>query len=184
MGPVEVKGLPAHVLLVHLVVVLVPLAVACLLLSVFWPAARRRLGIVTPLLALAALITVPITTHAGEWLEARVGATPLVAKHAELGDELLPWAIGLFIIAALTWFWFRWSTRTTPTGSSDNADGAAPESAAPALGAGARTIGFVVVAVLALVVSVGSVIQVYRIGDSGARASWTGSFTEQPKSQK
>jgi hypothetical protein len=30
-----------------------------------------------------------------------------------------------------------------------------------------------------VVVAVGSVVTVYRIGDSGARASWTGQFSQQ-----
>ena len=61
----QFNGLPVHVLLVHLVVIIVPLAALCLLLSAFWPAARRRLGFVTPLVALVALIAVPFTTAAG-----------------------------------------------------------------------------------------------------------------------
>jgi hypothetical protein len=35
-------------------------------------------------------------------------------------------------------------------------------------------------AVLALVVAAGSVLTVYRIGDSGARAAWTGRFSPTP----
>ena len=37
-----VNGLPAHVLLVHAVVVLVPLTSLLLVLVAVWPAARRR----------------------------------------------------------------------------------------------------------------------------------------------
>ena len=36
-----------------------------------------------------------------------------------------------------------------------------------------------VLAVLALVAAVGSVVTVYRVGDSGARAVWTGHFSAQ-----
>ena len=75
----EINGLPAHVLLIHFVVIVVPLAALCALLAVAWPAARRRLGIVTPLIALAALVSVPLTTEAGEWLEERVAETPFSA---------------------------------------------------------------------------------------------------------
>lgn len=50
------NGLPMHPLLVHLAVVLVPLSSLLLVLHVSWPAARRRLGWVTPAVALAALI--------------------------------------------------------------------------------------------------------------------------------
>ena len=48
----EVNGLPLHVLLVHFIVVGVPLAALLTVLSALWPAARRRLGIITPLVAL------------------------------------------------------------------------------------------------------------------------------------
>jgi len=37
-----------------------------------------------------------------------------------------------------------------------------------------------VLAVLSVVVAVGSVVQVYRIGDSGAKAVWQGSYSAAP----
>src|SRR6185369_3138634 len=73
------SGLPAHALLVHVVVVLVPVAAAMVVCSAVWPAARRRLGVATPVVAFVALVSVPLATHAGEWLEARVPSTPLFA---------------------------------------------------------------------------------------------------------
>ena len=97
----EVNGLPLHVLLVHFVVVLVPLTAIAALLVPIWPAARRRLGIVVPLLALFDLVLVPIVTQAGEWLLARVPSTPLIQAHAALGRTLLPWVIALFASAQL-----------------------------------------------------------------------------------
>jgi len=57
----EINGLPAHVLLVHAVVIVIPLAALLTVLSALWPAARRRLGIVTPIVALIALILVPVS---------------------------------------------------------------------------------------------------------------------------
>ena len=39
-----VNGLPAHVLLVHAIVVLLPLAALLLVLTAVWPAARSRLA--------------------------------------------------------------------------------------------------------------------------------------------
>lgn len=60
-----VNGLPAHILLVHLIVVLVPLTALLAVLSAVWPAARRRFAWLV--LALAALVAVmtPVTTEAG-----------------------------------------------------------------------------------------------------------------------
>jgi hypothetical protein len=36
--------------------------------------------------------------------------------------------------------------------------------------------------VLCAVVAAGAVVQVYRIGDSGAKAAWTGDFSDDPAS--
>lgn len=172
MGPTEIGGLPAHVLIVHFVVVAVPLSAGLLMASALWPAARRRLGAATPVAALATLASVPLATNAGEWLQRRVGPDPLVREHAELGDTLLPWAIGLFLVAAAVWAVDRFgAAAVTPAvvaaGGARTSD---PGSAARP--AWASTPLRVVLAVLALVVAVGAVVQVYRIGESGSKAVW------------
>ena len=79
-GMFEIAGLPLHPLLVHAVVVLTPLTALALVLGSVWPAARRRLGIVTPLAALLLIVLVPITVAAGEALAAVVGPIPAVAR--------------------------------------------------------------------------------------------------------
>ena len=94
-----VNGLPAHVLLVHAVVVLVPLAALLLVVAALWPAARARLAVPAAVVAVLALITVLLTTDAGEWLEHRLPSTPLLHEHTELGDTMLPWAVGLAVVA-------------------------------------------------------------------------------------
>jgi hypothetical protein len=165
----EFDGLPLHVLLIHFVVIIVPLAALCTVLAAAWPAARRRLGIVTPIIALAALIAVPITTQAGEWLLARVANTQLIAAHAALGRTLLPWAIATFVVAALQWFWFRFVS------APDAKFGSRPP------GKAGRLVITLALAAAVAVSAVGSVVTVVRIGDSGSRALWTGSFTQNPK---
>lgn len=155
MGPTEVNGLPAHVLLVHVVVMLIPIAALLLVLSAVWPAARARIGVVLPLVALVALISVPLTTHAGEWLQEQMGGgSPLVGRHATLANQMLPWAVGLFLVSAAVWAVHRF-VPAARQGSS-------------------RTLLTVGLAVLAVVVAVGSVVTVYRVGDSGAKAAWDG----------
>jgi len=157
MGPTKIQGLPAHILLVHLVLAAVPIAALVLVAAAVWPAAGRRLGIITPIVALGALLTVPVTTHAGQWLEARVAITPLIRKHVALGKQLLPWMIGLFVIALLVWLWERINSTVLH-----------------------GTFGRIVVGVLAVAVSVGAVQQVVRTGEAGSRALWTGNFSDQP----
>lgn len=165
----QFAGLPLHVLLVHFVVIVVPLAALCTVLAAAWPAARRRLGIVTPLIAFAALVSVPVTTEAGEWLLARVANTPLIQAHAAIGKSLLPWAFATFVVAAAQWVWFRYFSA---------ADGRYRHLVARP---GTRLAITILLAAAVLVVAVGSIITVVQIGESGARAIWTGSFTPNPR---
>jgi hypothetical protein len=95
-----INGLPAHALLVHIVAVLIPVASVLLVVVALWPAARRHLSVHTAVVAGVALVSVPITTGAGDWLEHHVAPSPLVRAHTHLGDTMLPWAIGLFVLAA------------------------------------------------------------------------------------
>jgi len=145
--PETVFGLPAHPLIVHATVVLVPLGALLVLLHAVWPAARRRLGVVTPLVALVGLVLTPLSTESGENLERAVGRSELVEEHAHLADGLLPWMVALFVVAVAVYVLGR-----RP--------------------AGPRLVG-VVAAVLALVAVVGVTQQVVRIGHSGAEAVWT-----------
>jgi hypothetical protein len=188
--PTRISGLPAHVLLVHAVVVLVPLAALLLVASAWWPAARRKLGLLTPLAALIALILVPVTTHAGEWLRDRVPATPLIDRHAELGDSLLPWALAMFVVAVLVWYVHLGARLPGRLGVGARRLQAAPDRRG-VLSAGARpatltaapprvNVLTLIAAVLATVLAVGSVVQVVRIGESGSKAVWQGNVSSQP----
>lgn len=156
-GAFEIAGLPMHPLLVHAVVILVPLTALALVLGSVWPAARRRLGIVTPLAALLLVVLVPITVAAGEALKAIVGPLPAVETHEGYGRMLLPWVIGMLVVAAAQWLWFHWGAQ----GETETA-----KRRTRLVSAG--------LAVLAIAVATGTTIVVVLIGDSGARAVWGG----------
>ncbi|WP_295781006.1 DUF2231 domain-containing protein, partial [uncultured Microbacterium sp.] len=144
----QIAGLPAHPLLVHAVVVLIPLAALMVVVGSVWPAARRRLGILTPIVALVALVFVPLAKEAGEALERQVPESAVLERHTELGDQLLPWAIGLFVVAAGQWLWFRLRERRGERRS------------AP----GRSRVLTLVIAVVAIVVSVGTTVSVVQVG--------------------
>lgn len=162
----QISGLPVHALLVHGTVVVVPLAALCTLLSLVWPAARRRLGIVTPLVALVALLMVPVTQAAGLWLMDRIDTTPAISTHANFGKSLLPWVIGVFVIAVGQWLWFRYGTTTAARMREK-------------LGAAGSRVVAVVAAVLVLALCGGTVATVVLIGESGSRAVWEGRFSNE-----
>jgi len=150
--PSSVFGLPTHALLVHATVVLVPLAALAVLLHAFWPEARRRLGIVTPLLAGVALVLTPLSTQSGDVLEHQVPHSALIERHAQLADGLLPWTFGLFVVGLGLWL----LDRRRQGGRSAGEPRWLP----------------IVAGVLALVAVVGVVQQVVRIGHAGAQATW------------
>ncbi len=144
------EGLPAHVLLVHFIVVLVPLTAILAIVCALWPAARRRLTWLVLILAAVTTVLTPVATDAGEWLEHRTPPTALLHAHTELGDTMLYFSIGLLAAAALLMFVHLREGRD--------------RSLQPLVR------GVVVAAVV--VASVAATWQVYRIGDSGAQSVW------------
>ncbi|GAA2164646.1 DUF2231 domain-containing protein [Pedococcus bigeumensis] len=142
----EINGLPAHVLLVHLVVVLLPLtAVAAIVVSA-WPAAQRKLTFLVPLGAVVGALAVPVTTRAGHDLATRLGNPPFIDKHVGFGGMVLPWAAALAVTTVAQWLYLRRDAATT----------------------GLR----LVLSVLVVVSAIGTATIVALTGDSGARAVW------------
>lgn len=167
MSLTHINGLPMHILLVHFVVVLIPLTALAAVACAVQPRYARRMGRVLPLLGLVTLGLVPVTTHAGEWLESRVGDDPLVRRHTELGDGLLPWAAGLFLVTLGVWWLARRTAKPEAAASQESTDSPRP---------GTPTLLRAAAVVLAVAVSAGAVVDVYRIGESGAKAAWQGHY--------
>lgn len=162
--PTEIHGLPAHVLLIHVVVVLVPVA-ALLLVGQAWSRpVRRWAGIGGPLLSLGALVLVPVTTHAGYWLRnhlpTQLRTSAAVQKHAHLGAQLLPWVAAMFVLSVAVWALGRRAAQAQQ-----------PVVLTPTAGTARLQL---LVAVIATVVALGTLRQIYLIGDSGAQAVWHG----------
>ncbi len=173
------NGLPAHILLVHAIVVLLPLAALLLVLSALWPAVRRKVAGPNAILAVVVVVLVPITTDAGEWLERRVASTPLVRTHTELGDTALYVALPVALVALVVWWRRRESLQvqaadTTSTGSTTVA------TRRRTFFAPTSTAVTVVTAVLSVAAAGAACYDVYRIGDSGAKATWQGQFSAAP----
>ncbi|WP_328611233.1 hypothetical protein OG943_19600 [Amycolatopsis sp. NBC_00345] len=188
-----VNGLPAHILLVHAIVVLLPLAALLLVLTAVWPAVRRKLAGANAILSVLVVVLVPVTTDAGEWLERRVASTPLVRAHTDLGDTAIWAAIPVAVLALVVWWRAREARaaavvqepQVTEPGIAEPG-GAEPGSTAvvtrPVAArrtflAPASTTVTVVVAVLCVLAAGAACYDIARIGDSGAQASWQGQFS-------
>jgi ABC-type branched-subunit amino acid transport system permease subunit len=145
------NGLPAHVLLVHFIVVLGPLTAVLAVVCTFWPAARHRLVWLVFALAVITAVLTPLTTDAGEWLEKRKGRSPLLHAHTELGDTMVYFAIAMVAAVALIAFVHLREAR----------------------GNSVKPIARWLIAAVVVIASVATTVQVYRIGDSGAKATWS-----------
>jgi multisubunit Na+/H+ antiporter MnhC subunit len=144
------NGLPAHVLLVHFIVVMSPLTAVLATVCAVWPAARQRLVWLVLGLALATSVLTPLTTQAGEWLERREGRSPLLHAHTELGDTMLYFSLALMAAAALLAFLYVLEARSVAV----------------------KPVARWLITTVIVVASVATTVQVYRIGESGARATW------------
>jgi hypothetical protein len=156
-------GLPAHPLVVHAAVVLIPLAAVGVCAIAFWPSARRRIGWIVLGLAFVGMLSGWLAKESGEGLEDTVKKTQAVEDHAEMGDSgtiagglVFLGAAGVMAVDVLE------KRRASQSGATEGGSG----------GPGSlRTLGIVVgvVAVLFSVVGAGRIVQ---IGHSGAKATW------------
>jgi hypothetical protein len=102
------------------------------------------------LLALVTSVLTPLTTQAGEWLEQQTARSPLLHMHTELGDTMIYYSLALLVAAlALAFVHIR-------------------ESRGRSLNTGVTWL----IAAVVILASGATTVQVYRIGDSGARAVW------------
>ncbi|MFJ4296887.1 hypothetical protein [Curtobacterium sp. NPDC089689] len=148
-------GIPLHPLFVHLTSVAVPVAALTAIAVAAWPAARRWLAVGAPIIGLVALVSVPLATQSGEWLEEHEKETALLERHTHLADGLLPWSVAVFALLTLWWAWQRFGVARV--------DGRGV----------ARVVG-IVGPVLLIAAGIGSLIEVVVIGHAGAVSVWKG----------
>ncbi|MGO3324980.1 DUF2231 domain-containing protein [Gordonia sp. (in: high G+C Gram-positive bacteria)] len=151
-----IDGLPLHPLIVHLVVVVVPLAALAVVVAALWPRARAWMGPTPTILALIGLIVTPIATTAGENFQERLGlSSPAVDEHTSAGDVVIVGAGCLFGAAALLYLiGLPLVTERLKL----------PQSVVAALDVVARILG--------ILAAIAAVYLVFRAGDTGARAVW------------
>jgi cytochrome b involved in lipid metabolism/uncharacterized membrane protein len=151
-GPFDlVNGIPVHPLVVHAAVVFVPLTALGMIAMAIWPRLSARLGWLVVASAVLATVFSFAAKESGEVLEGRVGEPGY--DHAELGD-VMPIFAGVLLIAVVA-LWLI--DRSAP------ADGPAPRR-------GLR----ITVAILGVLIALGNLVWVYRVGDSGAKSVWSG----------
>ena len=161
----QLLGLPAHPLFAHLTVVAIPVAALLVGVVALFPRVPQLVKSTTLVLCALSAALVPLMEWSGKPLEERVTETAAVERHAEMGETLLPWVVGLLIVIVAVLAADRWLRPPVSIGPDSQA-------AARRLTVSGRilTIGLMVVAVA---VAAGTLVQTVRIGHSGAQATWS-----------
>jgi uncharacterized membrane protein len=145
-------GIPAHPLLVHFPLMLVPLAALCALLAVAVQRHRRRLACFAAALTGVALVAVQLAQSSGEALNDRVQKTELVRRHAAMGDSVRLYAFLLFIALLVL--------------------AMLPQSSWTPARAQRRRAAVAAVSVLVAFAAVANIVVIARVGHSGSKAVW------------
>ena len=93
-----ITGIPVHILVNHVVVVIVPLAVITVILAVAFPRLRQSYRYPAVGLAIIGALSAIVAEQSGEALEARVG---VAEEHSEWGEMLPPVAVALAVLSAI-----------------------------------------------------------------------------------
>jgi len=164
-----IGGIPAHPLVVHAVVVLLPLAAVGTLLVVARPAWRSQLGVWVLVLAALGVFAVPVSTRTGEQLQRSIGGGgELVEIHEHRADMLLVPSLIYLVLLAVTLFTGRRAQATTRVDGPGAAHALAPGD--PATLQRVALVTGILAAVAGLVVTG----LVAWIGHAGATAAWSG----------
>ena len=156
------SALPTHPLLVHLPVVLVPLATLSVVLLALRPVWLHHYGFLAAVFAGAGFAGALFAADSGEELEEQLrGAGETISgtlrDHVELGDKVQG-VVGLFFVITLVWIVVAWLRRRAA--SSDP-------------GRFARAV--MILSVLAVLSGVTASAVVVKTGHSGAESVWEGS---------
>ena len=174
--PQNILGLPTHILVLHIVVVLLPVAAVAAASVALSSRFRHRWGLATVGAAFVVTLFVPITTQSGESLAARLPHNAAIARHAHIGHQVLYWAAAfglcLFAVVAIDLIRRATSSREELTASEVWATGHLPprwRAETP----GWTAAAFRVAQVLALATAIGVTVMVIQAGHSGAHAVWS-----------
>jgi uncharacterized membrane protein len=148
--PYTVFGLPTHILIIHVTVVLVPLACLLTLAIAVRPKWRQRFGWWVAALAVLMVPVTYLTQLAGDQLyNHNTYLQTVAAQHKSLGNTLV-WFVAAVAILALA------LVLAEKRGFADH------------------HAAMVIIAALAIGASAICLVRVVQVGDSGARAAWGG----------
>ena len=118
-------GLPAHPLLVHIPVALIPLCAVGAIVIVVSASWRQRIGWVVVVLAGVAVVASQLAASSGEeFQEALDKESELIHRHAELGETFVWFAIAFFVALLALMIWDTMQRRAQAGARSSDLEGA------------------------------------------------------------
>lgn len=161
----SIFGLPAHPLLVHAAVVLVPLAAIGTIVIAFWPAARAKVGWIVAGIGILGFLFAFLAKESGEALLKTTRVTQLVKDHAEMGD----WGvIGAFLVGGSATTIMLFDTFVKLRDRKGEAELSVTRPLRSLIG------------VFAVVLSIFGTVLVVNVGHSGAKATWDANASTAP----
>ena len=150
----KIFDLPTHILVIHLVVVGIPVAALATIAIAVRPKWRAgRVGLAVIVIDALAVVATWIARISGEqFFDHNPGFKTLkqIVDHKNLGMTLIWYVLGLLVAAVLLVLAEKYERPPLTT----------------------------VFAIVATVVAVAAVVQTVRVGDAGARATWSGYITK------
>jgi hypothetical protein len=158
----EFMGIPAHPLLVHAAVVFAPLLIIAVFCYALAPMLRARIGWILVGLAIVAPLALWFAKLSGDAFRARMVARnatspellAIIDNHRGYGELAAWWGTALGLLA-LGLFYLLWTAGKRPAAD------------------GSKIVEYGLIAVT-LVVAVITGYYVFKTGDTGAKAVWTG----------
>lgn len=160
----KISGVPAHPLLVHIPVVLIPLAAIGALVMLVWPKSRRHIGWITAGIAAVGALGAILAASAGEGLEELLDEhSAALRHHAELGEGARTYSIifAIVIIAFVVWEYMTHKKAAAAAGSGTST------------ATSSRTRNLILAASIVTVLAGGmATYTVYDAGHTGAKSTW------------
>ena len=161
----SISGIPLHPLIVHIPVMLIPLAFVGAIAALAVPTWRSWCLPLTAVFATVSLFGVQLAIQSGEGLEEILNEeSALIEKHAQLAEQARPMVFLFFLVAVLAAAAYIMITR-------DDGETPAPRTV---------TLRKALVPLCALSVLTGALatVWIYRTGHSGAESVWKESGSE------
>ncbi len=137
------RGLPVHILIVHAVVIGVPLMALVTTVVAFVPRWRARWAWPVAVLDGGLFVVALVAKRSGQALLSRIGTTPDIQRHVNLGN-VMPWFVLALLVVAVVVALTRAASGPVPMAA----------------------------AVLALIASLAATGWVVRTGEAGSAAVW------------